>query len=45
MCAVGVGLCFLKWAPLDMEIAGHEFFGPDGKIVWYDLQTPKGKEF
>jgi oligogalacturonide lyase len=30
---------------LDMEIAGHEFFSPDGKIVWYDLQTQKGKEF
>ncbi|MBC2595979.1 PD40 domain-containing protein [Ruficoccus amylovorans] len=22
------------------EIAGHEFFSPDGKTVWYDLQTP-----
>src|SRR5262249_21049530 len=21
---------------MDMEIAGHEFFSPDGKIVWYD---------
>jgi oligogalacturonide lyase len=30
---------------LDMEIAGHEFFSPDGKIIWYDLQTPKSKEF
>ncbi len=30
---------------MDMEIAGHEFFSADGKIVWYDLQTPKGKEF
>jgi oligogalacturonide lyase len=30
---------------MDMEIAGHEFFSPDGKIVWFDLQTPKGKEF
>ncbi len=29
----------------DMEIAGHEFFSPDGKTIWYDLQTPKGKEF
>ena len=28
-----------------MEIAGHEFFNPDGKIIWYDLQTPKGQEF
>lgn len=30
---------------MDMEIAGHEFFGHDGKTIWYDLQTPKGKEF
>jgi oligogalacturonide lyase len=27
------------------EIAGHEFFGHDGKWVWYDLQTPRSKEF
>src|SRR5262249_47509915 len=24
---------------------GHEFFGADGKTVWFDLQTPKGREF
>ena len=30
---------------MDMEIAGHEFFGPDGKTIWYDLQTPKSKVF
>jgi oligogalacturonide lyase len=27
------------------EIAGHEFFSHDGKWVWYDLQTPRSKEF
>jgi oligogalacturonide lyase len=27
------------------EIAGHEFFSKDGKWVWYDLQTPRSKEF
>jgi oligogalacturonide lyase len=27
------------------EIAGHEFFGHDGKWVWYDLQTPRSQEF
>jgi oligogalacturonide lyase len=27
------------------EIAGHEFFNHDGKWVWYDLQTPRSKEF
>ena len=30
---------------MEMEIAGHEFFSPDGKIIWYDLQMPKGREF
>ncbi len=30
---------------MDMEIAGHEFFSPDGLIVYYDLQTPKSKVF
>lgn len=28
-----------------MEIAGHEFWGPDGKTVWYDWQYPKGASF
>ncbi|MBI3880307.1 MAG: oligogalacturonate lyase [Verrucomicrobia bacterium] len=27
------------------EIAGHEFFSRDGAWVWYDLQTPRSKEF
>jgi oligogalacturonide lyase len=27
------------------EIAGHEFFSHDGKWVWYDLQTPRSKDF
>lgn len=30
---------------MDMEIAGHEFFGHDGKHIYYDLQTPKGQVF
>lgn len=28
-----------------MEIAGHEFWGRDGKTIWYDLQPPKGEDF
>jgi oligogalacturonide lyase len=28
-----------------MEIAGHEFWGPDGKTIWYDWQYPKGEDF
>ncbi len=27
------------------EIAGHEFFSPDGKMVWFDLQIPRGETF
>jgi len=30
---------------MDMEIAGHEFWSFDGKTVWFDLQTPRSKEF
>ena len=29
---------------MNMEIAGHEFFGP-GNMIWYDLQTPKSQVF
>ena len=28
-----------------MEIAGHEFWGLDGKTIWYDWQYPKGEAF
>jgi len=28
-----------------MEIAGHEFWGLDGKTIWYDWQYPKGEDF
>jgi oligogalacturonide lyase len=41
----GTGLRKIHTRTVDMEIAGHEFFSPDGTIIWYDLQTPKGKEF
>jgi oligogalacturonide lyase len=30
---------------MEMQIAGHEFFGADGKYIYYDLQTPKSKVF
>lgn len=30
---------------MDMEIAGHEWFEPDGKIIWYDLQLPRSENF
>jgi oligogalacturonide lyase len=28
-----------------MEIAGHEWFGRDGRMIWYDLQTPRSQVF
>jgi oligogalacturonide lyase len=30
---------------MDMEIAGHEWFAPDGKTIWYDLQLPRSERF
>ncbi|HET8737677.1 MAG TPA: oligogalacturonate lyase family protein [Pricia sp.] len=27
------------------EIAGHEFFSPDGRNIWFDLQIPRGETF
>ena len=30
---------------MTMEIAGHEFWGLDGKTIWYDWQYPKGEDF
>ena len=41
----GTGLRQIHHRTMEMEIAGHEFFSPDGKTIWYDLQTPKSVEF
>ena len=30
---------------MDMEIAGHEWFGESGKRIWFDLQLPRGSTF
>jgi oligogalacturonide lyase len=30
---------------MEMEIAGHEFWGQRGDTLYYDLQTPKGEDF
>jgi oligogalacturonide lyase len=43
--ADGTGLTLIHHRTMQMEIAGHEFFSPDGKWIWYDLQTPKGEDF
>jgi oligogalacturonide lyase len=41
----GTGLTKLHTRTMNMEIAGHEFFSPDGAMIWYDLQTPRGQDF
>jgi oligogalacturonide lyase len=41
----GSGLRLLHKRTMPMEIAGHEFWSPDGKTVWFDLQMPKGETF
>jgi oligogalacturonide lyase len=30
---------------MDMEIAGHEWFGANGRRIWFDLQLPRGQTF
>jgi oligogalacturonide lyase len=30
---------------VDREIAGHEFWSPDGRTIWYDLQVPRSVTF
>ena len=41
----GTGLKLIQPRTMQMEIAGHEFFSPDGQWIWYDLQTPRGEDF
>jgi oligogalacturonide lyase len=41
----GTGLTLVHQRTMTMEIAGHEFWGADGRTVWYDLQTPRGEDF
>ena len=43
--ADGSGLQKIHARTMNMEIAGHEFFAADGKMLWYDLQTPRGQDF
>lgn len=43
--ADGTGLAKVHARTMNMEIAGHEFFSPDGETIWYDLQTPRGEVF
>jgi oligogalacturonide lyase len=41
----GSALTKVHTRTMNFEIAGHEFFGADGKWIWYDLQTPRGQVF
>jgi oligogalacturonide lyase len=41
----GTGLSKIHPRTINMEIAGHEFFSADGRMIWYDLQTPRSQVF
>jgi oligogalacturonide lyase len=41
----GTRLRLMHRRSMPMEIAGHEFWSPDGKTVWFDLQLPRGETF
>jgi oligogalacturonide lyase len=41
----GTGNMLVHKRTMEMEIAGHEFWGLDGKTIWYDWQYPKGEDF
>jgi oligogalacturonide lyase len=41
----GTQLTQVHHRTINMEIEGHEFFGGDGKMIWYDLQTPRSEVF
>jgi oligogalacturonide lyase len=43
--ADGTALTLIHRRTMNMEIEGHEFFSGDGKMIWYDLQTPKSVVF
>jgi len=43
--ADGSGLRKIHTRTMQMEIFGHEFWGPGGRTIWYDLQTPRGEVF
>jgi len=41
----GTELKLMHKRTMPYEIEGHEFFSYDGKWIWYDLQTPRSKDF
>lgn len=38
----GSALTAIHKRTMQGEIAGHEYWSPDGRAIWYDLQMPKG---
>jgi oligogalacturonide lyase len=43
--ADGSQLTKIHTRTMEMEIFGHEFWGIDGRTIFYDLQTPRGEDF
>jgi oligogalacturonide lyase len=41
----GSGLKLVHQRSVTNEIAGHEFWAPDGKRAWFDLQVPRSQTF
>jgi len=41
----GSGKRLMHQRSMDMEIAGHESWSHDGKMIWFDLQTPRSQDF
>jgi len=41
----GSGLRLVHERTVTNEIAGHEFWSPNGKMLWFDLQIPRGQKF
>ena len=41
----GSGLRLMHERAVTNEIAGHEFWSADGKMVWFDLQIPRSEKF
>jgi oligogalacturonide lyase len=39
------GLTKIHTRTMNMEIEGHEFWGANGRMIWYDLQTPRSQVF
>ena len=41
----GTAMRLMHTRTLDMEINGHEWWSWNGRIVWFDLQTPRSQDF